>query len=92
MSFTEIMLAVVALEGLVALLVLPRPRRWLLWNVRCRRGRKCADLKISGHNCPVPGVVVHLEYWCGSCGTHYERSALLGFDGILTQSDRAVVK
>lgn len=47
-------------------------KRWLLWNLRCRRGKNCADVIIEDID-PVPpaGARIVIEYMCGGCGTHY---------------------
>lgn len=58
--------------------------RWLLWNVRCWRGWRCADVRVDGTNLGadvnpaiVAGTSVKLSFRCGGCGTRYERNALI---------------
>ncbi len=66
-------------------------KTWLLWNLRCRRGRLCADLRpaypIEEMLLP-PGAIAQIEYRCGSCGGKYrwtsdtqERIRIREFDG-----------
>lgn len=68
-------------------------RRWLLWNVRCQRGRRCANMTFIGPPEGIdiadvpPGSVVHMDYACGACGTAYHTSAILNGD-TFTQTDR----
>jgi hypothetical protein len=47
-------------------------KRWLLWNLRCARGRLCAHLVVDEVEIP-PGykAKLRLEWTCGGCGTHY---------------------
>jgi phage FluMu protein Com len=40
-------------------------KRWLLWNMRCLRGRRCADVIAETK------LAVGIEYTCASCGTLY---------------------
>lgn len=47
-------------------------KRWLLWNLRCRRGKLCADAVFTDiEPAPPPGMKFVLEYTCGGCGTRY---------------------
>jgi hypothetical protein len=46
-------------------------KRWILWNVRCRRGRDCADLIVTPEDTLPPGTALVVEYQCGGCGTSY---------------------
>lgn len=46
-------------------------RAWILWNLRCRRGRLCADVRATPEDTLPPGAVVYVEYQCGSCGSVY---------------------
>jgi hypothetical protein len=53
-------------------------RRWIRWNVRCRRGRRCAKLVVD--ECEMPegvSLTVFLDYRCAACGTHYREEVLL---------------
>lgn len=63
--------------------------RWILWNVRCRRGRRCANLVVNelGGD-PPPGSVVMMDYTCAGCGTRYQASVLIGEDGSYTQAEK----
>lgn len=70
--------------------------RWLLWNLVCWRGLRCADGMLSGdldeenHEVLAASTVI-LTYRCGGCGTEYSRGALIGNDGVYTHSDRVRV-
>jgi hypothetical protein len=44
-------------------------KRWLLWNLRCLRGRRCARIVI-GLEAP-EGIHIAVEFTCGGCGTRY---------------------
>lgn len=65
--------------------------RWLLWNLVCWRGRRCADLLVEGaqmHESVDPALVVgtsvKMEFRCAGCGTLYRRDALLtGTDSVV---------
>ena len=46
-------------------------RRLILWNLRCRRGRLCADVRARPEDTLPPGAVVFIEYECGNCGSLY---------------------
>lgn len=53
-------------------------KRWLLWNVRCLRGRRCADVIPASINPAVAaadGAIINIAYTCGGCGTNYVRKA-----------------
>lgn len=65
----------------------PRSRRWILWNVRCRRGRGCAHVDFTDTNAP-PGMTMTVGYECLHCGTVYEVSAIAGTDGVPIQAER----
>lgn len=47
-------------------------KRWLLWNIRCLRGRRCADVVVRPKDTMPAGTVLGVDYWCGGCGTHYQ--------------------
>lgn len=53
--------------------------RWLRWNVRCHRGRRCANLVVEDWGTARPGTTVTavLNYSCGACGTEYREEVLL---------------
>jgi len=55
--------------------------RWLLWNLRCLRGRRCARLEVLNVEFPLPGSVFQMDYLCGGCGTLYRSEALAGEAG-----------
>lgn len=55
--------------------------RWLLWNLRCLRGRRCARLEVLNVESPVTGAVFVMDYACGGCGTIYRSEALAGEGG-----------
>lgn len=68
--------------------------RWLLWNVRCQRGRRCANMVFTGppEGLPEefevpPGTIVTMDYQCGACGSVYHTSAIINGD-TYTQTDR----
>lgn len=53
-------------------------RRWLFWNVRCRRGRRCADVipsTIDPSVAAMDGAIINISYTCGNCQTNYVRKA-----------------
>jgi len=43
--------------------------RWLRWNFRCLRGRRCADLRADTPY--YAELIVTLEYTCAGFGTEY---------------------
>jgi hypothetical protein len=59
----------------VDLQLLLRARRWLLFNFRCLRGRRCADVVVDAISAP-GDPVLHIEYECGGCGTTYRYDSL----------------
>lgn len=61
--------------------------RWLLWNLYCQRGRRCACLSVTDPGNAPPGAVVTMGWTCGGCGTSYERTVMVGNDGTFTLSD-----
>lgn len=63
-------------------------RRLVLWAVRCRFGRRCADLQFMRFTGLEPGFSVHGEYVCGGCGTRYTTSALVCGDGTFVSGGR----
>lgn len=70
--------------------------RWLLWNVRCWRGRRCADVVLDGeldaeNHELLAATSVRLTYRCDGCGTQYRRDALIGNEGAYTHLDRVRV-
>lgn len=64
-------------------------RRWLLWNLRCLRGRRCARLTIDAiEPAELPALaVVQLDYTCGGCKTNYLLEAFT-VDGELVELNR----
>lgn len=53
-------------------------KRWLLWNFRCLRGRRCADVipsTIDPSVAAIDGGIINIAYTCGGCGTNYVRRA-----------------
>lgn len=48
-------------------------KRWLLWTLRCRRGRGCGRLTVQAlESGGLPsGHTAMIDYTCGSCGTEY---------------------
>lgn len=71
--------------------------RWLLWNLNCWRGRRCADVRLAATQVPeeweeeMVGAAAHLHFRCNGCGTEYRRDALLGLDGAFTELERVRV-
>lgn len=65
-------------------------RRWLLWTVVCRRGRRCANLVVDDFESDgvPPGSILRLGYECGGCGTVYEAVLLVGEDDALVSAGR----
>lgn len=48
-------------------------KRWFLWNFYCLRGRRCANLVPEPEQSMLPpGVLLHMNYTCGGCGTKYK--------------------
>jgi len=48
-------------------------KRWILWNLRCRRGRRCAHLIADPTGEPLPPRWrIRASYTCSACGTDYE--------------------
>lgn len=46
-------------------------KRWLLWNVRCLRGRRCARIVVEMGELPIGSSAVMVEFTCAGCGTRY---------------------
>lgn len=70
----------------------PRVRRFVLWNARCLRGRRCATIVfggLGGDEEPLPaGSIAVFNYCCQSCGTGYRLTTMFGADGHWTDSGR----
>lgn len=71
-------------------------RRLLLWNIRCLRGWRCADVQLSGEirgedTKAIAGTIVTITYRCGGCGTEYRRDAVIGNHGSYSQLERVRV-
>lgn len=68
--------------------------RWLRWRFRCHQGRDCARIEFGPLECeegdelPPPGSYLVSEYMCGSCGTRYRSTALVGNGGAVTAGGR----
>lgn len=60
-------------------------RRWLLWTLRCHRGRDCARLTVVGHSLAVlpPGSVAHVDYTCANCMTEYRLEVFVDGDDLV---------
>lgn len=73
----------------------PALRRFVLWNVRCRRGRRCASLNLASvvaEDALPPGSVIHMEWNCAACKMRYRGSVLVGQGGAYTESGRTRVR
>jgi hypothetical protein len=56
-------------------------KRWLLWNLHCLRGRRCADCvivnpddlqaQLDEHFVAEQRANIGIDYTCGGCGTNY---------------------
>lgn len=62
-------------------------KRWIRWNVVCRRGRKCAEIEISpiapelaalDEFKALQGKEIFADYICQGCGTRYRFSSKTG--------------
>jgi len=53
------------------------PLVWLRWNLKCKRGRECAELEIDESSF-VPGMTIYAEYVCDGCGSRYLYSSKEG--------------
>lgn len=68
--------------------------RWLLWNLNCLRGRRCADMLLDETFVPqeieesIAGTVVSMTFLCKGCGTVYRRDSMLGLSGNFVHLDR----
>lgn len=67
-------------------------KRWLLWNLYCLRGRRCADLVVDmvDPRVAVDSILIN-DFTCGSCGTHYRREALVIAPGVFVLSERRLL-
>lgn len=75
-----------------------RARRYVLWTVRCRRGRRCADLVTDhvrmtdedGEEIDYAGasMVMRMTYTCAACGTTYRSEVISGGTGRWTPTGR----
>lgn len=74
--------------------------RWVLWSTACFRGGRCSKLTVVEIGpLEVNGQVIELDpdaiagshgvitWYCRRCGTHYQRSVLIGNDGAFTEGD-----
>jgi hypothetical protein len=63
--------------------------RWLLWNLRCLRGRRCANLVVEWCDTNAPqGTVIGFDFTCAGCGTDYRQTVIVGEGEEVIQAPR----